>query len=120
LETPPAYFTREVMNQVTAARSATLAGSPIIPVRAWYGIAAVLTGLVTWGITSGSAAGLPREATFWSEAVRFLLRAFSVAVRAVPASYILIIGTVTVLLGIEYVLGYGAGSQSARSRVAGQ
>jgi hypothetical protein len=120
LETPPAYFTREVMNQVTDARSATLARAPIIPVRAWYGIAAVLAGLVTWGITSGSAAGLPREATFWSEVVRFLLRAFSVVVRAVPASYILVIGTVTVLLGIEYVLRYGAGSQAGRSRVAGQ
>lgn len=120
LETPPAYFTREVMNGVAAARPATPAGAPIIPVRAWYGIAAVLAGLVAWGIVAGSAAGPPREVAFWSGVVRFLVRAFSAGVQAVPASYVGVIGAVGVLLGIEYVLRHGSGPRAERSRVAGQ
>ncbi len=120
LETPPAYFTRAVMEGVAAARPATPGGAPIIPVRAWYGVAAVLAGLVAWAMASGSAAGPPREATFWSEALRGLVRAFSAGVQAVPASYVLIVGAVSVLLGIEYALRYGAGPRAGRSRVAGQ
>jgi hypothetical protein len=120
LETPPAYFTRSVMQGVTAVRPAIPAGAPIIPLRAWYGVAAVLAGLVAWAMAAGSAAGPPREATFWSEALRGLVRALSAGVQAVPASYVLIVGAVSVLLGIEYVLRYGAGPRAARSRVSGQ
>jgi hypothetical protein len=119
LETPSAGFTGAVMRGVAAARPASPAGAPIIPVRAWYGVAAVLAGLVAWAMASGSAAGPPREAMFWSEALRGLVRAFSAAVQAVPASYVLIIGAVGVLLAIEYVLRYGAGPQAGRSRIAG-
>ncbi len=119
LETPSAGFTRAVMEGVAAARPATPAGAPIIPVRAWYGVAAVLAGLVAWAMASGSAAGPPREAMFWSEAVRGLVLAFSAAVQAVPASYVLIIGAVSVLLGIEYVFRYGAGPGAAPSRITG-
>ncbi len=120
LETPPAYFTRAVMNGVTAARSTATAGAPIIPARAWYGIAAVLAGLVAWGIASGDAAGPPREAALWSGAVRFLVRAFSAGVEAVPASFVGVLGAVSVLLGIEYVLKHVSGPRAARSGIAGQ
>ncbi|MBD0260155.1 MAG: hypothetical protein ICV83_30930 [Cytophagales bacterium] len=122
LETPSAGFTRAVMEGVAAASPATPAtpaGAPIIPVRAWYGVAAVLAGLVAWALASGSAAGPPREAAFWSEAVRGLVRAFSAAVQAVPASFVLVIGALGVLLGIEYVLRYGAGPRAARWRTGG-
>jgi hypothetical protein len=115
LETPSADFTRAVMQGVAATRAATPAGTAIIPVRAWYGIAAVLSGLVAWAIAAGSAAGPPREATFWSEALRGLVRAFSAGVQAVPVSYVLIVGAVSVLLGIEYGLKYGAGPRAAAS-----
>ena len=117
LETPPAYFTRVVMDQVTAAGPATPAAAPIIPVRAWYGIGAALAGLLAWVIASGSVAAPPREAPFWSEAVRSVLRALFAGIQAVPASYVLIAGAVGVLLGIEYVLRYGP--RAGRSRVAG-
>lgn len=118
-ETPPAYFTRAVMDQVTAASRETRTVAPIIPAGAWYAIAAVLAGLVAWAIASG-AAGPPREATFWSGAVRGLLRAFSAGLQAVPASYVLVAGAVSVLLGIEYGLRYGAGPRAVRSGVDGQ
>jgi hypothetical protein len=117
LETPPAYFTRVVMDQVTAAAPATLVRAPIIPVRAWYAIAAALAGLVAWVITSGSAAVPPREAPLWFGAVRSILRALFAGVQAVPVSYVLVAGAVTVLLAVEYVLRYG--SRAGRSRVAG-
>ena len=119
-ETPPAGFTGAVMREVAAARRATPAGAPIIPVGAWYGVAAVLAGLVAWAMASGGAAGPPREATFWLEAVRGLVRAFSAAVQAVPAWYALVIGAVGVLLGMEYVLRYGAGPRADRSGIAGR
>ncbi len=119
LETPSAGFTRAVMQGVAAARPATPAGAPIIPVRAWYGVAAVLAGLVAWAVASNGAAGPPREATFWSETVRGLVRLFSAGVQAVPAWYVLVLGAVGVLLALEYALRYGAGSRAARSRVAG-
>ncbi len=119
-EMPSAGFTGAVMGAVAAAHRATPAVTPIIPVRAWYGVAAVLAGLVAWAMASGSAAGPPREAMFWSEALRGLVRAFSGAVQVVPASYVLIIGAVGVLLGIEYVLRYGAGPRPGRSRIAGR